>query len=131
MIKHHGVIGRLENEVGQKMGSALNGIRIVDLTQFEARTSCTQLLAWLGADVIKIEEPTRGDPAGATRPKSPEGGDNGYFLNFNTNKRSVTLNLKEPQGKEIFLELVKLGVNCCREHGPSSSGAPGAGIQCT
>jgi formyl-CoA transferase len=102
------------------MGSALSGIRIIDLTQFEAGTSCTQLLAWLGADVIKIEEPTHGDPGRATRPKSPEGGDNGYFLNFNSNKRSVTLNLKEPRGKEILLELVELGDVVVENMGPQA-----------
>lgn len=102
------------------MGSALSGIRVIDLTQFEAGTSCTQLLAWLGADVIKIEEPTRGDPGRATRPRSPEGGDNGYFLNFNSNKRSVTLNLKEPRGKEIVLELVKLGDIVVENMGPQA-----------
>ena len=86
------------------MDKALNGIRIVDMTQFEAGTSCTQMLAWLGADVIKVENPGGGDP-GRTIAGSP--GDSNYFLNFNSNKRSVTLNLKTERGKELLLDLVK------------------------
>lgn len=86
------------------MDKALNGIRIVDMTQYEAGTSCTQMLAWLGADVIKVEEPTRGDPGRGIRGTDV---DSDYFLNFNSNKRSVTLNLKTERGKELLLELVK------------------------
>ena len=86
------------------MDKALNGIRIVDMTQFEAGTSCTQMLAWLGADVIKVENPGGGDP-GRTIAGSED--DSNYFLNFNSNKRSVTLNLKTERGKELLLELVK------------------------
>ena len=90
------------------MGKALEGVRIIDLTQFEAGTSCTQLLAWLGADVIKVEEPTHGDPGRVTNTDMP-GVDSGYFLNLNSNKRSVALDLKQPKGKDIFFELVRQG----------------------
>ena len=84
---------------------ALEGLKILDLTQYEAGPSCTQLLAWLGAEVVKLEQPGVGDPG---RHLSPDG-DNAdalYFLSFNSNKRSLTLNLRSPEGKRIFLDLV-------------------------
>jgi formyl-CoA transferase len=83
---------------------ALDGMRVLDLTQWEAGTSCTQMLAWLGADVVKIEPPGRGDPGRRTEPTK---GDSLYFLSFNANKRSVTLNLRTAEGRRIFLELAK------------------------
>ena len=90
------------------MGKALEGIRIIDLTQFEAGTSCTQLLAWLGADVIKVEEPTHGDPGRYGNTNIP-GVDSSYFINLNSNKRSLALDLKQQRGKDIFFELVRQG----------------------
>src|ERR1700736_257910 len=84
---------------------ALDGMKIVDLTQYEAGTSCTQMLACLAAEVIKVEPPGRGDPGLHTERTS--GLDSLYFLTFNGNKRSVALNLKSPEGRRLFLELVK------------------------
>ncbi len=84
-------------------GPALDGMRILDMTQYEAGTSCTQALAWFGADVVKVEQPGTGDPGrGVAR-----GTDNSpYFCNWNSNKRSVALNLADPNGRELFLEMV-------------------------
>jgi formyl-CoA transferase len=82
----------------------LTGVRILDLTQFEAGTSCTQVLAWLGADVAKVENPTGGDPgrrSGSTTPHR----DDPYFLNYNSNKRSVAINLKDPRGLQLVKDM--------------------------
>ena len=84
---------------------ALDGLRILDMTQYEAGTSCTQALAWLGADVVKIEAPGHGDPGRAVGLTS-EQSYSVYFCNWNANKRSVVLNLQREEGRQIFLELV-------------------------
>ena len=85
--------------------TALDCMRVLDMTQFEAGTCCTQSLAFLGADVVKVERPDVGDP-GRGRARG-ELIDAEYFINWNSNKRSVTLDLTNPDGREILLKLVR------------------------
>jgi len=85
---------------------ALDGLRILDMTQYEAGTACTQALAWMGADVVKIERPGLGDPARGFRTPDEHAVDSEYFINWNSNKRSVTLNLQEPAGRQLLLDMV-------------------------
>ena len=82
--------------------TALEGIRILDMTQYEAGTSCTQALAWLGADVVKVEPPTYGDPGRRVRLGQ---GNAPYFLNWNSNKRSIVLDLATAEGRQILLDM--------------------------
>ncbi|MBN9265196.1 MAG: CoA transferase, partial [Hyphomicrobium sp.] len=85
--------------------TALAGIKVVDLTQFEAGTSITETLAWLGADVIKIENPVGGEQ-GRGASTDIKGVDSYYFMLLNANKRSVTLNLKDARGKDMLRKLI-------------------------
>lgn len=83
---------------------ALEGMRILDMTQYEAGTSCTQALAWLGADVVKVERPGTGDPGRNSMAQEPE--DSEYFINWNSNKKSITLALDTVEGRDLLLKLV-------------------------
>jgi len=79
----------------------LAGIRVLDLTQFEAGTTCTEALAWMGADIAKVENP-KGGEAGRTG-----FGDAYYFMMYNANKRSITVNLKSDRGLALVKEMAK------------------------
>jgi formyl-CoA transferase len=84
---------------------ALKGVRILDMTHVQAGPTCSQLLAWMGADVIKFEPP-QGD---ATRGQLRDvpGADSLYFTMLNCNKRSITVNMKSAEGKAVFVDLLK------------------------
>ena len=99
------------------MSSALEGIRVIDFTNNQAGPSCGQMLAWLGADVIKLEEPGKGDIARQSLSDRPDA-DSLFFLTFNGNKRSLTLNLKSQQGKEVFRKLLKTADVLLENFGP-------------
>src|SRR5258708_6913677 len=83
----------------------LRGVRVLDLTRVLAGPFCTMNLADLGAEVIKIEVPRRGDDSRGYAPILP-GGDSGYFYSVNRGKKSVTLDLRTPEGAELLLKLV-------------------------
>ncbi|MFC7266069.1 CoA transferase, partial [Streptomyces lutosisoli] len=84
---------------------ALEGIRVLDMTHVQSGPSATQLLAWLGADVIKLEAPT-GDIT-RTQLRDIPGVDSLYFTMLNSNKRSITLNTKTERGKQLLAELIR------------------------
>ena len=89
------------------MGQALEGIRVIDFTHDQAGPSCTQMLAWLGAEVIKIERPPHGDRARRLWNSDNPDVDSFFFLLLNSNKKSIVLDLKTEDGKEAARRLVK------------------------
>jgi formyl-CoA transferase len=88
------------------MGKALDGVRVLDMTHVQSGPSCTQLMAWMGADVIKVELPGRGDITRQQLRDLPDV-DSLYFTMLNCNKRSITINTKTERGKAIFRRLIE------------------------
>ncbi|MBF8191119.1 formyl-CoA transferase [Nonomuraea sp. K274] len=97
---------------------ALEGVRVLDMTHVQSGPSATQLLAWLGADVVKLEAP-HGDITRQQLRDVPDV-DSLYFTMLNCNKRSITLNMKSERGKEIFTELVKSSDVLVENFGPGA-----------
>ena len=88
------------------MSKALDGVRILDFTHVQSGPTCTQLLAWFGADVIKVEKAGEGDATRGQLRDVPDA-DSLYFTMLNHNKRSITLDTKNPKGKEVLNTLIK------------------------
>ena len=88
------------------MSKALQGVKILDMTHVQSGPTCTQLLAWFGADVLKVERPGVGDATRGQLQDIPDV-DSLYFTMLNGNKRSITLNTKSDEGKAIFTRLIE------------------------
>ena len=88
------------------MAKALEGVKILDFTHVQSGPTCTQLLAWFGADVIKVEKSGEGDATRGQLRDIPDA-DSLYFTMLNHNKRSITVNTKTQKGKEILERLIK------------------------
>jgi formyl-CoA transferase len=101
------------------MSQALSGIRIIDMTHNQAGPACAQILGFLGAEVIKLEEPGGGDVARRNM-RDKADSDSLFFLLFNANKRSLTLNLKSGRGKELFRELIAKSDVLLENFGPGA-----------
>src|SRR6266850_2480936 len=97
----------------------LAGIKIIDFTHVQAGPACTQLLAWFGADVIKVERPGSGDVT-RTQLRDIPGVDALYFTMLNSNKRSLTLDTKKPEGKEVLEKLIKVSDVMVENFGPGA-----------
>jgi formyl-CoA transferase len=96
----------MKETMSKSTSKALDGVRILDFTHVQSGPTCTQLLAWMGADVIKVERAGEGDATRAQLRDIP-GADSLYFTMLNHNKRSITLNTKNAKGREVLDKLIK------------------------
>ena len=106
---------------------ALLGMRVLDLSRVLAGPFCTMLLADMGAEVIKLEIPERGDDSRQFPPFKD--GESLYYVNLNRGKRSITLNLKHEEGRRIFMELVKLSDVLIENFRPGTMDRLGVGYE--
>jgi formyl-CoA transferase len=102
----NGSLPKVSSKPWGKDGKALDGVKILDFTHVQSGPTCTQLLAWFGADVIKVERPGTGDITRGQLQDVP-GADSLYFTMLNHNKRSITLDSKSKQGMAVLERLVK------------------------
>src|ERR1700728_951872 len=108
------------------MSQALNGIRVIDMTHNQAGPACAQMLGFLGADVIKLEEPKGGDVARTNMRDRPDS-DSLFFLVLNANKRRLTLNLKTDEGKALFKQVIAQSDVLLENFGPGALDRLGLG----
>ena len=108
------------------MTQALSGIRVIDMTHNQAGPACAQILAFLGAEVIKLEEPKAGDVA-RTNMRDIQDSDSLFFLIPNANKQSLTLNLKTDQGKDLFKKVIEQSDVLLENFGPGALDRLGLG----
>ena len=110
------------------MDQALSGVRIIDMTHNQAGPACAQILGFLGADVIKLEEPKGGDIA-RTNMRDKKDSDSLFFLILNANKRSLTLNLKTEEGKDLFRKVIAQSDVLVENFGPGALDRLGFGYE--
>jgi formyl-CoA transferase len=110
------------------MNQALTGIRVIDMTHNQAGPACAQILGFLGADVIKLEEPKVGDVA-RTNMRDRTDSDSLFFLVLNANKRSLTLNLKSDEGKRLFRQVIGQSDVLVENFGPGALDRLGLGYE--
>jgi formyl-CoA transferase len=110
------------------MSQALQGIRVIDMTHNQAGPACAQILGFLGADVIKLEEPKGGDVARTNMRDKPDS-DSLFFLILNANKRSLTLNLKSEEGKALFRKVIVESDVLLENFGPGALDRLGLGYE--
>jgi len=110
------------------MSQALKGIRVIDMTHNQAGPACAQILGFLGADVIKLEDPKGGDVA-RTNMRDIKDSDSLFFLILNANKRSLTLNLKTEEGKDLFRKVIAESDVLLENFGPGALDRLGLGYE--